>query len=286
MYILVNSKLVPIEKARISPFDHGYLYGIGLFETIRVYNRHPFLLDDHIERLNEGLRRIGIAEKRPSKAWQNQINQLLEANGYDDAYIRINVSAGVGGLGLTAEKYNHPTTIVFSKPLPADKTFPEKTAVFLKTRRNSPETSIRLKSHHFLNNVMAKREIGDDARREGIFLNEQGYIAEGIVSNLFWVKDGVIYTPSLETGILNGITRQFICALLKKKRIEVKEGLFTPDHLYEADEAFMANSIQEIVPFCAVDDNRNFPGNRGELTRLLLKDYKKYRTKLFSRNQL
>lgn len=281
MFIHVNDKLTPKKEARISPFDHGYLYGLGLFETVRVYNRHPFLLDDHIERLNKGMQMIGIEYERSKVEWKAQIDELLEANGYDDAYIRINISAGVGELGLTANPYHRPTTIIFSKPLSANKQFPKKEAVILETKRNTPETAMRLKSHHFLNNVLAKQELGNDPRKEGIFLTEKGNIAEGIVSNIFWVKDGTVYTPALETGILNGITRQFISSLLKRKQIELKEGCYEPDYLYEADEAFMTNSIQEIVPFYAVN-KRHFPGNNGELTKILLNDYKKYRETLLS----
>lgn len=285
MFIHINGQIVPKGEAHISPFDHGYLYGIGLFETLRVYNKHPFLLADHIERLNKGLELVGINLRRSVEEWKKEIDKLLEANQYEDAYIRINVSAGNGETGLQSELYNHPTVIIFSKPLPAHKHFPEKEAVILKTKRNTPETEIRLKSHHFLNNIMAKRELGNMPNREGIFLNEKGIIAEGIVSNLFWVKNGTVYTPAIETGILNGITRQFVGTLLKQKDIPIQEGFYSLKHLLDSDEAFMTNSIQEIVPFHTVE-KRNFPGNDGELTRILLQEYRKYREKLVSHNQL
>lgn len=285
MYIHVNGELIPKEEAHISPFDHGYLYGIGLFETIRVYNRHPFLLDDHIERLNKGLQMIRINFECSTDVWKTRIDELLQVNGYSDAYIRINISAGIGELGLTANPYDDPTTIIFSKPLSVNGKISEKAATILKTKRNSPEGVFRLKSHHFLNNVLAKQELGNNPRREGIFLNEKGYIAEGIVSNVFWVKDRIVYTPALETGILNGVTRKFICSLLRRKQIELKEGFYEPDHLYDADEAFMTNSIQGIVPFYAVD-KRHFPGNNGEITKILLNNYNKYRETLMSSKQL
>lgn len=286
MYIHMNGALVPKEKAQISPFDHGYLYGVGLFETLRVYNRHPFLLADHVDRLNNGLEKIGIKAQYSIDEWHRYIIELLDRNGYDDAYIRMNVSAGYAELGLSAEEYLEPTTIIFSKPLPMSTDFPEKKACILKTKRNTPETGVRLKSIHFLNNVIAKQELGHDPTQEGIFLNEQGYLAEGIVSNLFWVKEHIVYTPSVDIGILNGVTRQFICSLLKKKNIELRVGYFQPEQLMTADEAFMTNSIQEIVPLYAIDDYQHFPGNNGEMTKLLLNEYKKYRTHLISRKQL
>lgn len=285
MFIHLNGELVRKEQAMISPYDHGYLYGVGLFETLRVYNRHPFLLIDHIERLKKGLQLIGIDHDWTIEQWKSAIDELLRINGYEDAYIRINVSAGQAELGLTAERYTQPTTIIFSKMLPANKRFPEKKGVVLNTRRNSPETLFRLKSHHFLNNVVAKQELGSDLNQEGIFLNQKGYIAEGIVSNIFWVKDQVVFTPSVEIGILNGITRQFICFLLKQKGIEVQEGFYPVEQLYDADEVFMTNSIQEIVPFNIVN-HRYFPGNKGKLVQILLKDYKKYRESLLSYKEL
>lgn len=285
MFIHIDGRLVRKNEAVISPFDHGYLYGVGLFETLRVYRGHPFLLTDHIERLRTGLRLIGIEHDWSLEDWKTAIAELLDANGYDSAYIRMNVSAGQAELGLTAEIYKQPTTIIFSKPLSADEQFPEKEGVVLRTKRNTPEASFRLKSHHFLNNVLAKREIGNAPHREGIFLNEQGYVAEGIVSSLFWVKDGVVYTPSLKTGILNGVTRQFVCCLLKRKGIEVQEGFFPVEHLYAAEEAFMTNSIQEIVPFSAID-RRNFLGNKGKITQMLKDEYQTYRETLFTYKEL
>lgn len=285
MFIYINGRLVRKNDAVISPFDHGYLYGVGLFETLRVYHGHPFLLFDHIERLRTGLQLIGIEHDWSLDDWRTAIARLLQANGYDSAYIRINVSAGCAELGLIAEPYEQPTTIIFSKPLSANEQFPEKEAVVLQTRRNTPETPFRLKSHHFLNNVLAKREIGNAPNREGIFLDERGHVAEGIVSNLFWVKAGIVYTPSLKTGILNGITRQFICCLLKQKGVEVQEGFYSIEHLYAADEVFMTNSIQEVVPIVAVDRHR-FLGNKGEITQMLKNEYKKYRETLLAYKEL
>lgn len=285
MFIHIDGRLVRKNEAVISPFDHGYLYGVGLFETLRVYRGHPFLLLDHIERLRTGLRLIGIEHDWSLDDWKTAIAELLHANGYDSAYIRINVSAGQAELGLTAEPYKQSTTIIFSKPLSRSEPFLEKEGVVLRTKRNTPEASFRLKSHHFLNNVLAKREIGNAPNREGIFLDERGHVAEGIVSNLFWVKGGVVYTPSLQTGILNGVTRQFVCCLLKQKGIEVKEGFFPVEHLYAAEEAFMTNSIQEIVPFATID-RRHFPGNKGKITQMLKDEYQTYRETLLTYKEL
>lgn len=185
MYVYINGTIVSSEQAAVSVFDHGYLYGLGLFETFRIYEGHPFLMDDHFHRLYEGLRQMGIEWEMSKEEILELLASLLEANQLRDAYVRWNVSAGAEELGLYADTYREPTLIVYMKPLPST-IFREKEAVVLKQRRNSPEGKWRLKSHHFLNNHLAKREIGSTSGREGIFLNEEGYLAEGIVSNLFF----------------------------------------------------------------------------------------------------
>jgi 4-amino-4-deoxychorismate lyase len=285
MLIYLNGQFISKEDARISPFDHGFLYGIGLFETFRVYDGHPFLLDDHLERLNQGLAELSIQQQYTRKEIKNILQELLEKNQLTNAYIRLNVSAGLGEVGLQVEPYLQPNLIIFPKPLPPAGELIEKKAVLLKVKRNSPEGNQRLKSHHYLNNVLAKREIGDFPDVEGIFLNEQGYLAEGIVSNLFWIKGNVLYSPSLHTGILNGITRQFVIQLGRQHKLQVKEGFYSIEQALEADEMFVTNSIQEIVPISHFE-GQNLPGKKGQRVQQLHKDYRHYSTSLWSRHSI
>lgn len=248
MYMYWNGEIVSQEEAKISPFDHGYLYGMGVFETFRVYKRHPFLFDDHYERLKKGLKQLNIRNAPSKKELLQGLEQLLEHNKIEDAYVRLNVSAGIGEVGLRTEPYEVPTSIMYMKRLPFDMVYDEKEAKLLNLRRNTPEGLVRLKSHHYLNNMLAKREIGHRSNVEGIFLTEKGMLAEGIVSNLFWIKEGTVYTPSVDTGILNGITRLFVLEMCHKLQIPIREGHFKKESLLFADEAFVTNSIQEIVP--------------------------------------
>ncbi|MHC0039286.1 aminodeoxychorismate lyase [Pseudoneobacillus sp. C159] len=287
MFIYLNGRIIPKEEAFISTFDHGFLYGVGLFETFRIYDGHPFLLDDHLQRLNEGLKELLIEKTFTREEVEEALRLVLEANSYKNAYIRFNVSAGIGEVGLQVEPYLEPNTIIFAKPLPpANRIISEKRAQLLTvTRRNSPEGSRRLKSHHFLNNILAKREVGASSDVEGIFLNSHGYLAEGVVSNLFWVKDGILYTPSVETGILNGVTRQFIIQLAKINGMKVVEGFYQPKNLDWADEFFITNSIQEVVGINCWN-NRDYPGANGEFVRLFYNDYRENCLKLYSRNEL
>lgn len=286
MFVYMNGELVPKEKATVSAFDHGFLYGVGLFETFRIYNGHAFLLEDHLQRLNEGLSDLWIKKNLSKKEVEEALSLLLKKNGYENAYIRLNVSAGHGEVGLQVVPYEAPNVTIYAKPLPsANNVIYEKKAQLLTLRRNTPEGPYRLKSHHFLNNIYAKREIGDLPDIEGIFLTANGELAEGVVSNLFWVKDGTLFTPSVHTGILNGITRQFVMKLGERLGLKVEEGFFKPVELDSAEEIFITNSIQEVV---GIKDwnGRLFPGKQGEVTQLLFKHYRHYCFQLSSKNEL
>lgn len=285
MLIYVNGQYVEANEARISPYDHGYLYGLGVFETFRIYNGHPFLLDDHYDRLVDALDTLQIKWAMTKDEVMLILQNLLVKNELEHAYVRFNVSAGIDEIGLQTEMYEEPSVIVFIKPLAAPGDVVEKEGVILKQVRNTPEGASRLKSHHYLNNILGKREIGNVANKEGIFLTETGYVAEGIVSNLFFVNDNILYTPSLETGILNGITRAFIIKVAEELGVEVKEGFFTKDELLSADEVFVTNSIQEIVPLNRIEE-RDFPGKVGMVTKRFMNHYEMQREKLWSRNEL
>ncbi|MBJ8106989.1 MULTISPECIES: aminodeoxychorismate lyase [Bacillus cereus group] len=285
MLIYVNGAYVEASEAEISPYDHGYLYGLGVFETFRIYNGHPFLLDDHYERLMDALDTLQIKWTMTKDDIIRILENLLAKNGLKHAYIRFNVSAGIDEIGLQTNVYEEPSVIVFIKPLAIPGDVVEKEGVILKQVRNTPEGAFRLKSHHYLNNILGKREIGNGVNKEGIFLTETGYVAEGIVSNLFFVKGGTLYTPSLETGILNGITRAFIIKVAEEQGIEVKESFFTKDELLSADEVFVTNSIQEIVPLYRIE-GEDFPGKVGIVTKRFMDLYEVQREKLWSRNEL
>lgn len=285
MYLYLNGEMIKEEEARISPFDHGFLYGMGLFETFRVYEGHPFLIEDHLERLNSSLAMIGIQKILNKDEVFQLLKLLLEKNQLSNAYIRLNVSAGVGAVGLPVEPYEHANVMMFVKPLSKAGGPTEKEAQFLKLSRNTPEGPLRLKSHHYMNNLLAKKEIGNRTDVEGVFLTEDGFIAEGIVSNIFWVIDNQLFTPDLGTGILNGITRSFIIELARKKGLQVKEGFYKPDVLNKATEIFVTNSIQEIVAISRLD-TLVFPGVKGEFFQELHKEYRLCSNRLWSRREI
>ncbi|WNR44797.1 aminodeoxychorismate lyase [Paenibacillus roseipurpureus] len=254
MIISVNGSLIEETQAVVSVYDHGFLYGIGLFETFRTYNRQPFLLTEHLRRLTDSCRELGMVYEPDLDKLGMQIEQLLEVNNLKDAYIRYSISAGVEALGLPSDNYAHPTEIIYIKSLPPrDARLYEqgKSLQLLKLPRNTPEGMYRFKSFHYMNNILAKRELQQYSwatGAEGLMLTEDGYVAEGIVSNLFFIKDGTVYTPSLDTGILPGITRAYILQLAQQLQLPAQEGLYRWEDLAQADEIFLVNSIQEIVP--------------------------------------
>jgi len=254
-YVALNGQLVDKEQAVVSVYDHGFLYGIGLFETMRTYGGVPFRLGLHLQRLADGCRRLGIRYVPEEARIRRLIRDLLRANGVADGYVRFSVSAGEGPLGLTDAEYESPTQVIHCKPLaPA----PERKALqLLRLRRNTPEGIVREKSFHYMNNVLARRELAGypwASGAEGLFLTRDGHVAEGVVSNVFFVEGGVLCTPSLATGILPGITRGEVLRLAAEAGIETREGLYAPERLWQAEEVFVTNSVQELVPVRAIYD--------------------------------
>jgi len=262
--ILWNGQLIHRNKAVITASDHGFLYGIGLFETFRTYGGAPWLLERHAARLAEGCRRLGIAYEPNVAHMREGVATLLAACGLADGYIRWSVSAGadMDVVGLPRGAYTAPQEIVYAKALPPDDpaSRPGKALQLLKLRRSSPEgAGPRLKSFHYMNNVLARRELqaaGADAATEGLFLDGDGYICEGIVGNVFWLKDGKLYTPSIETGALPGITRAYVMEMAAAGGIEVREGRYRLSDLTAADEVFLTNAVQEIVPVVSLMDEQ------------------------------
>lgn len=290
-YIGVNGVLTEAAKAVIHVSDHGFLYGMGLFETFRTYKGVPFLLGRHLHRLAEACRMLGIPFQPDEEQLTSQIQSLMAANGLDEAYIRYTVSAGEEVLGLPTGDYTRPNHILFTKPLPsanprAGESNSPSALQLLRTPRNTPEGEVRLKSLHFMNNIIAKRELQQYAaavqyKAEGMMLTANGFLAEGMVSNLFFVRHHTLCTPDLSTGILPGITRGLILELAEARGIPYEQGLYRWDELQRADEIFITNSIQEIRPVHLLLEPEGAAyhvsgslAQTGSITGLLLHDYR------------
>lgn len=241
-------------EAVVSVLDHGFLYGMGCFETMRTYGGKPFLFDQHMDRLEQSCAALGIVLEVDRKAALSHIAELMRANRYDEAYIRYSVSAGEGAVGLPTDDYVSPNIIVYMKvlaPVQQDVLPAYRSLQLLKLPRNSPEGELRLKSFHYMNNILAKREMRAypwAAGAEGLLLTSDGRLAEGVVSNLFMVMQGSVLTPALSTGILPGITRAFVMELIESTSWRgVTEGEYLLEELLQSEEIFLTNSVQEIV---------------------------------------
>jgi 4-amino-4-deoxychorismate lyase len=286
MRIGLNGAVPEAGETVIPAPDHGLLYGIGLFETFRTYDGRPFALGRRLARLRHGCDTLGIRWTMTDAEVAEWLARVLDANGLADAYVRLTVTAGEAGLGLTAGPYERPNTLLMAKPLPPldERLYREGRELrILRTPRGEPETPVRLKSLHYMTNVLAKRELaasGASPGAEGLMLTRDGRLAEGIVSNLFFAKDGVVRTPAIDTGILPGITRAIVLELARALGYRTEEGHYTIEDLLEADEVWLTGSVQEIVPVTRITEADGTPhtvggGLAGPTTLALLEAYRR-----------
>jgi branched-chain amino acid aminotransferase len=275
MFVYLNNNIVPAAEARVSVFDHGFLYGDGIYETMRVYDGVVFLIDEHMKRLRRSASLIGLDIPKSDDAIRGAIYDTLLANVLSDAYIRLTISRGYGEIGLDPDLCKEPTFVIIAEKF---KNYPRsyyEEGIRLKiasVRRNLKEAlNPQIKSLNFLNNILAKIEAKKADANEAIMLNASGHLAEGTVSNIFFLKNNILHTPSIECGILDGITRALVIDLAVKNAIPAKEGEFRPGELYEASEVFITNSTMEIMPVSRVDEVHF---NVGETARLLHAKYR------------
>jgi branched-chain amino acid aminotransferase len=251
MFVFLNGKVVKESDACISVYDHGFLYGDGIYETMRSYEGVVFMLDRHIDRLSRSASLIKLA--LPGREFlRNAVYETMLSNGLSSAYIRITVSRGRGPIGLDPGLCREPTVVVIAEKFreyPAAYYQKGTELILAKTRRNLVEAlDPEIKSLNFLNNILAKIEAVERGAYEAVMLNKDGYVAEGTVSNVFFIRHGRLCTPSPEVGILEGITREVVISAAKAAGIEVIEGIFRPEDIFLAEEVFITNTTGEIVP--------------------------------------
>lgn len=262
MLCWMNGEYIQAKDLKISPFDHGFLYGTGFFETFRTYEGHVFLFQAHMDRLKSALSEYRIAMPYGEVEILAAVERLNDAAGESDGYFRLNISAGVHDIGLAPDSYPTPNVILFRKDLPVTVRGVEKKGVWLETMRNDPESMVRHKSHNFLNNVRGRLELPSLKEMEGLFVTKEGFVAEGVTSNVFWVKDGKLFTPAIETGILPGTTRSFVMQVAESVGFTVCEGFYAKEDVENADELFVTNAVQELVPLASIGEVQ-LPGASG-----------------------
>ena len=251
-WVYLNGRLVGEQEAVISVFDRGFLYGDGVFETLRAYHGKIFKAREHLSRLFRSAQAIALSISSSPDEILKILFQTLEANQLKDAYLRITVSRGPGEIGLEPGDSSSPTIVVTAKEFfgHPEKLYGEGVAIALVKTRKVPTCSLdpRIKSLNYLTPILAKLEAKALGAYEGILLNQEGYLCEGTVSNLFLVRKGQLLTPAPSCGILEGITRQTVLEQAEKAGIIVKEGKYRLDEILRADECFLTNTTLELMP--------------------------------------
>ncbi len=277
--IYLNGKLLEKEQARISVFDHGLLYGDGVFEGIRSYDGVVFKLKEHIDRLYESAHTIMLEIPLTKDQMIKAVVDTLKANNLRDAYIRLVVTRGEGDLGLDPRKCKEPTIFIIADKIVL---YPDKYYRFgleiitVPTQRNVAEAlNPQIKSLNYLNNILAKIEAATCGVEEAIMFNSQGYVAECTGDNIFIIKKGILITPPTYTGILKGITRGVVMDLAKEAGAAVEENVFTRHDLYNADECFLTGTAAEIIPVVKIDSRVIGGGKPGKITLRLMREFKR-----------
>ncbi len=277
LLIYLDGELVPEHEAKVSVFDHGLLYGDGVFEGIRAYNGRIFKLDEHLRRLYGSAKAIMLEIPLGFDEMRQAVVETVRANELRDAYIRLVITRGVGDLGLDPRKCPKPTVFIIAASI---ELYPEEVyekglpLITCATRRNAPEAlDPAIKSLNYLNNILAKIETVRAGVPEGIMLSIDGYVAECTGDNLFVVNDDNVLTPPAAIGNLEGITRNVVMGLIRKLDMTAEEKSFRLRTVYCADEVFLTGTAAEIVPVVSVDDRRIGDGRPGTVTKRLRKEF-------------
>lgn len=275
--IFLNGKITKETKGRLSTLDRGFLYGDGLFETLRTYDKNLFRLDDHVTRLSNSARYFDIPFCYASHQIRQIIQKLLVKNNLSNAYIRMTLSRGTGVNGLIPKGTGTPTFVIHTKPLIAYPASLYETGAPLIISHIRRSTTCPISCHktvNFLTNYLIKKEASEKGVHDVLILNTDNHIAECAVSNIFIVEKDIVVTPSLKANVLPGITRKIILELCKANNIHTSEELFGIERLLRADEAFITNSLMEIVSVSKIDTHPIGKCSPGVVTRFLHDKYK------------
>lgn len=279
LQVYIDGQFYPQNEAKISVFDHGLLYGDGIFEGIRFYNGRVFRLEEHIDRLFDSAKAIHLEIPATRAELIDTTVETIRKNELRDGYVRLVVTRGVGELGLSPYRCKQASIIVIASSIslyPEEKYEKGLILATCSTRRpNHDSLSPAVKSLNYLSNIMAKVEAIAAGAEEGVMLNSAGYVAECTGDNLFTVKNGILYTPTLGSGALYGITRGVVIELIAAAGLMLKEVQMSRYDLYTADELFLTGTAAEVVPVAEYDKRIIGEGKPGPITRRLIEDFRK-----------
>jgi branched-chain amino acid aminotransferase len=271
----LNGKLLPRKEANISVLDYGFLFGFGLYETVRAYDGKPFRLENHLARLRYSGEHLGIVIH--TALIREAVHDVIKANGFGQTRLRICVSIGEGEMSPDLDSCKQPTIAILAseyKPPSREKYLHGYKVVLSSIRRNSLSPVTYLKSANTMETMLARRDARDAGADEAFFLNEKGYLTEAAGSNIFIVKDGVLKTPRYESGLLPGVTRVVVFELAARLGLKLKEVNCRLADLLQADEVFVTNSLIEIMPVTIFNGKPLGSGKSGAITRKLMRAYK------------
>ena len=277
--VYVNGTIRSADQAVVPVFDHGFLYGEGVYETLRTYDRQPFLFDRHMRRLRHSAELMALDVPFGDDDCEARVRDTMAAHpALDEAYIRILLTRGVGELSYNPAATPTPTLVIIVKPFPAPPPESFTRGIRLSLvgiRRNHPQAlNPMIKSNNLMNNALAMQEAMRHGAEEALMLNQAGEIAECSQSNFFIVKNGAALTPPLSAGLLPGITREFVLELAADAGVPAREATITPEDLWSADEAFITGTTREVTPVVAVDDRPVADGKPGSITTRLLAKFR------------
>lgn len=275
--VYLDGRLVPAGDAKISVFDYGFLFGWGVFETMRAYGGRVFQLEEHLERLHQGVRLLDLKLEGDAGALARAVSTVLEANGLKDARVRLTVSGGPGSAVPDPSSCGPATVLAVVRPYapyPSAMYASGFKAVISNVRRSAHSQSVVIKSLSALDTQVARRSAREVGADEAILLDERGLVSEGSSTNIFFVSEGGLHTPGEDCGILPGIARQTVLRLAQEMGLEVQQRHVLPQELLQADEAFLTNSLIEVMPLASVDGQVIGSGKAGRVTLKLLEAYR------------
>jgi len=277
--VWIDGKVFDPKDAKVSVYDHGFLYGDGVFEGIRVYNGRAFELDAHLQRLWDSSRAIRLVVPYTREQMRAAIEETIKASGYREAYIRLIISRGAGYLGLSPTKCERPCVVVIIDTITMypKEMYENGMAVITSSviRNHANALSPRIKSLNYLNNILAKIEANDAGVQEAIMLNSAGNVAECTGDNIFIVRHNQVQTPTTSDGILEGVTRRVIMDLCGKLKITLVEKTLQRFDLYAADECFLTGTAAEAIPVTKIDGRQIGDGKPGPITQKLIEGFGK-----------
>ena len=280
MQVYIDGKFFPQSKANVSVYDHGFLYGDGVFEGIRIYNNNIFMLNEHIKRLYDSAKAIRLKIPLSKAELKNAVKQTHKVNGLKNGYIRLIITRGIGDLGIDTRTCPKPSVVIIVDKITL---YPEKfykngmEIITASTQRTSVSAlNPQIKSMNYLNNILAKIEAENAGVNEALMLNTSGNVVECSGDNIFIYRNDTLITPPTFIGALNGVTRGIVMKLAEQEGLKVEELIFSRHEVYTSDECFLTGTAAEIIPVIKLDGREIGNGKPGKITTRLINKFKKF----------